>query len=119
MKMRMTGGMSMELRQQLHRALWSAYLRGDTDVDRGPQSIASALEALLEASFQAPGANDLVIGTALWNLLDACSDKPPELFEQLMNEVLGLELAQALAIRRAPSYVDFPPVRQPIISESF
>jgi hypothetical protein len=116
--MRMRGGMSLVPLQEMHRTLWSIYLRLDADVAGGPQSLGRALENLCSMWTDVPRALP-VVGAALWDLLRVyMRKKPPASFTTLLDEVLGLKLARARQLISAPEHAAFPPFASPMMSDS-
>lgn len=116
MSMRMRGGLATL--QELHRALWSTYLRGKRDVDGGPQSLASALDTLLGAWDEVPRARP-VVGTALWDLVRRYPTKrPPADLTTLLRMVLGFDLQRARHLGTEPAHADFPPFPRPMLCDS-
>jgi hypothetical protein len=117
--MRLTPDLTIAARQELHRALWSMYLRLEKDMTDGPQSILSALDALRSLWWSAVPWALPVVGTALWDLLETYAKKrPPANFTALLDEMLGLKLARARQLRREPLHADFPPFARPMICDS-
>jgi hypothetical protein len=119
MKMKMTGGPRVTVRDELHRvhrALWSTYLRLDKEVPGGPQSLEDALTVLAECRMrEARPALDM----ALWNLLGAYEkDKPPVVFEKMLNDVVAVNLDRAQSLRQTSPHADFPPFDSPLIIDA-
>jgi hypothetical protein len=130
-----------ELHQRVHAAAWSTYVhppnrRNSARERHAParydhQPLADALQSLDDLSSDILQENDrtslMLVGTALWNLLDVYRNKtPPKEFAKLLLDILTLDFEQARDLHIQPRYRVFPPfpddLRRPtplVIDSSF
>jgi hypothetical protein len=118
MTMSMQGVLAPKVRQQIHRALWSLYVRLEDDMPEGPPSLGAALKDLCLPEVEYPGVLPAV-GMALWDVLPEYEKKdPPKAFDTLLDHVFGLGIDRARELHREPQHADFPPFQRPMIGTS-